>query len=247
MTHTYTACKGLKKVTLPSTLTSIGRSFDNCPNIEIINCYAETPPTIVVNTFTDNYNDCIVYVPRNSVEVYKNANIWKNFKYIFALDNGQETKQCATPIISYNDGTLAFTCSTDDVEYHYSISDADVVSNAYSKDGVIELAAAYNISVYATATGYETSETSTATLYWLNGNETTSNMNSEPRRGIIVSSNDGIVYIKGLASNEEVRFYTVNGVHITTLRSTDGTVSLSTNEPIVITKIGKDTIKIKVL
>ena len=51
-----------------------------------------------------------------------------------------------------------FTSETAGAEYHYTITDADKASDAYSKDGKVTLSAAYHISVYATADGYSASD-----------------------------------------------------------------------------------------
>jgi len=49
------------------------------------------------------------------------------------------------------------------VEYVYEIKDTDI-KKGY--DAKVSLSATYNISVYATKTGYENSDVATATLVW---------------------------------------------------------------------------------
>lgn len=63
----------------------------------------------------------------------------------------QKPDQCAVPTISYADGKLTFASSTPNAEYHYTITDSDIASDAYCQDGIVKPYAAYNISVYATA------------------------------------------------------------------------------------------------
>lgn len=123
-------------------------------------------------------------------------------------------KQWAVPFVSYADGKLTFTPNA---EYHYTITDTDMASDTYSKDGIVKLSAAYNISAYATADGYKASDKATATLYWIEANlqNNTTNINQTATRGIIATSNDGIVTLSGLNNSEIVRFYTVDGKQIT--------------------------------
>ena len=62
------------------------------------------------------------------------------------------------PSISYASGELKFASETAGAEYHYTITDADKASDAYSKDGKVTLSVAYKISVYATADGHTASD-----------------------------------------------------------------------------------------
>ena len=117
----------------------------------------------------------IIKVPTEYLQDYKNA-FGSSYKYVYAWnpsESGDDTKpvtQCATPSISYASGELKFASETAGAEYHYTITDADMASDAYSKDGKVTLSAAYNISVYATADGYKASDKAEATLYWINAN-----------------------------------------------------------------------------
>ena len=194
---------------------------------------------------------CIFYVPKAYYQNYKDA-LGSKYSYIYPSkdeESGeQKPDQCAVPTISYADGKLTFACSTPNAEYHYTITDTDMASDTYSKDGIVKLSAAYNISVYATADGYKASDKATATLYWIEANlqNYTTNINQTATRGIIATSNDGIVTLSGLNNSEIVRFYTVDGKQIGTAKAINGTASQAVSESIVIAKIGNQTIKIAV-
>ena len=195
---------------------------------------------------------CIIYVPKAYLQDYKDA-LGNEYPYIYVLNDSesgeQKPEQCAVPTISYADGKLTFASSTPNAEYHYTIADTDMASDAYSQDGLVKLSAAYNISAYATADGYKASDKATATLYWVEANlqNNTTNINqAATTRGIIVTSNDGIVTLSGLNNSEIVRFYTVDGKQIGTAKAINGTASQAVSESIVITKIGNQTIKIAV-
>ena len=69
----------LQKLTLPSTVTSIGgNAFGNNNNLQSIICNAVTPPTLGENAFNIEITPSIK-VPLASIAAYKQANGWKNF------------------------------------------------------------------------------------------------------------------------------------------------------------------------
>ena len=137
---------------------------------------------------------CDIKVPVEYLQDYKDA-FDPDYKYISAWnpnesgDDDKPVTPCATPSVSYESGKLKFSCETVGAEYHYTISDTDIASDAYSKDGNVSLSAAYDISVYATADGYSASEKTKATLYWVNANlENTTNINQARTRGVVASA-----------------------------------------------------------
>lgn len=190
-----------------------------------------------------------LYVP--DVEGYKNANGWKNFKYIKKITSGGDDKpaeQCAKPTIGYADGQLKFSDTTTGAQYHYTLSCSDVQSDKLNEDGKVDLAACYDISVYATADGYKASDKAAAKLYWVkaDGNLTTDNINTAKMRGVVVAADGGIVTVSGLNAGEKVEFYSVDGKLIGAQRANSGTVSIATSEPVVICKMGGASIKMLV-
>ena len=195
---------------------------------------------------------CIIYVPKAYYQNYKDE-LSSRYSYIYISkdsESGEEkpNEQCAVPFISYADGKLTFASSTPNAEYHYTIADTDMASDAYSQDGIVKLSAAYNISAYATADGYKASDKATATLYWVEANlqNNPTNINQTATRGIIVTSNDGIVTLSGLNNDETVRFYTVDGKQLGAAKAVNGAASQAVSESIVIAKMGNQTIKIAV-
>ena len=66
--------------------------------------------------------------------------------------------------------------------------------------------------MYANADGFLPSESSEASLHWLNADmETTTGLNTAKTRGIMVSTHDGTVSISGLGNGETVKFYSADG------------------------------------
>ena len=243
-------CSSLTSITIPSSVTSLGSNcFYSCSKLEKATFQGKLPQNTI---YCGLQSTCIFYVPKAYYQNYKDE-LGSKYSYIYPSkddESGEDkpNEQCAVPTISYADGKLTFACSTPNAEYHYTITDSDMASDAYSQDGVVKLSAAYNISAYATADGYEPSDMATATLYWIeaNLNNNTTNINQTATRGIIATSNDGIVTLSCLNNSEIVRFYTVDGKQIGTAKSINGIASQAVSESIVIAKIGNQTIKIAV-
>ena len=242
-------CSGLTSITIPSSVTSLGGDcFLGCLKLESVYFKGKY--------CRSNYADleipttCIIKVPTEYLQGYKDS-FGSDYKYIYAWNpdgSGDDTKpvtQCATPSVSYESGELKFASETAGAEYHYTITDADMASDAYSKEGKVTLSAAYNISVYATADGYKASDKAEATLYWINANlDTGTNINMVKTRGVVASAHDGIVTLSGLDNGEVVKFYAADGKYLGSSVAANGAASYAVNESLVIAKVGKDSIKI---
>lgn len=102
--ETFFDCDGLTSVTIPDSVTSIGNhAFYGCDNltnvtigksvssvgiyafyetsINYVTCLSETPPSLNSLAFS-YYENVTLYVPESSIEAYRNASIWSNFKII---------------------------------------------------------------------------------------------------------------------------------------------------------------------
>lgn len=79
-------CPMLNNITIKGQNVNIGDyAFWGCSAIQNFTLYATTPPNIYgrnVFSFYINYNNATLYVPYTSVNAYKTANEWKNFKNI---------------------------------------------------------------------------------------------------------------------------------------------------------------------
>ena len=245
----FSACTGLTSITIPSSVTSLGSScFALCNKLETVYFKGE----YCNSSYTDLYipTTSIIKVPTEYLQGYKNA-FGSSYKYIYAWnpsesgdDNGSVTP-CATPAISYASGELKFTSETAGAEYHYTITDADMASNAYNKEGKVSLSAAYKISVYATADGYTASDKAEATLYWINANlENGTNINQVRTRGVVASAHDGIISLSGLDDGEVVKFFAADGKYLGSTVAANGAASYAVSESLIVAKVGKDSIKI---
>ena len=82
----FSGCTGLEGIKLHKDIEVIEASaFNNCTGVYSIVCEAKNPPTINVNSFNgvakDNFT---LEVPEASVNLYKNASNWREFKRIAA-------------------------------------------------------------------------------------------------------------------------------------------------------------------
>ena len=182
--HVFEDCISLTSVTIPNSVTSIGNSafhncndltsvtigtgiysiyreaFSNCYELTDVFCYAENVPNTNSDAFQDSYiNDATLHVPVASINHYKSTSPWSGFGTIMGTDGSAPvTQKCATPTINYVNGKLSFSCETEDVEFVSEIKCADI-NKFYSKD--VSLTGKYTVTVYATKTGYDNSDTVT--------------------------------------------------------------------------------------
>ena len=248
--YCFEDCIGLTSITIPSSVTSLGTwCFDGCSSLESLYFKGKIPKLIGAAKIPTM---CIIYVPAEYLQDYKDA-LGSRFKYIYTWnpngsgDDDKPVTQCATPSVFYGAGKLKFSCATAGAKYHYTISDKDMATDALSEDGNVNLSAAYDISVYATADGYKTSEKAKATLYWVNANlENATNINQTRTRGVVASAHDGIVSISGLDNGEVVKFYAADGKLIGSTSAVDGSASCAVSETMVIAKFGDNAIKVAV-
>ena len=248
--YCFSGCSNLTSITIPSSVTFLGDDcFSGCSGLETV-YFKGNVPTFYYNSKPDIPTTTIIKVPTEYLQDYKDA-LGSSYKYIYGWNpdgTGDDTKPvtpCAAPSISYASGELKFTCETAGAEYHYTITDADMASNAYNKEGKVTLSAAYNISVYATADGHTASDKAEATLYWIKANlDNGTNINQVRTRGVVASAHDGIISLSGLDDGEVVKFFAADGKYLGSTVAANGAASYAVSESLVIAKVGKDSIKI---
>ena len=87
----FLQCNDLTEVNIGSGVTQIGYgAFAGDAQLTSVTSNAVTPPAFVIDDnwseFNSNvYDQATLYVPKNSVSGYRNAEIWKNFSNIKAI------------------------------------------------------------------------------------------------------------------------------------------------------------------
>lgn len=76
---TFLECSSLTSISIPKDVTVIGgMAFQGCTSLIELYCYALTPPDIGYDALK-RANKCKIYVPAESVDVYKVVNGWKEY------------------------------------------------------------------------------------------------------------------------------------------------------------------------
>ena len=86
----FTNCTNLSKVLIPSSVQTIGSAaFAYCTSLKEVTCLAPIPPTcgeLVLNDYEMFYgvdvSNVLLYVPVESIDLYKKAEYWKDFKIV---------------------------------------------------------------------------------------------------------------------------------------------------------------------
>ena len=266
----FRGCSGLTSIVIPNSVTSIGseafydctsletatigsgvqyiyaEAFAKCSNLTDVYCLATTVPTTNTTAFNESYPEyTTLHVPAEAINSYKTTAPWSSFGTIMAIDD-VEAPVCATPVISYSNGKLLFECETEGAEFVTEITSSDF-NKFYSNS--IGLSATYSISVYATATGCENSETVNATLCWIECDcdaDDTGIINI-PAKAALVTSNGGVLSISCQLDGAEVAVYTTDGVLIATTAIENGAATVTTGlskGDIAIVRIGNKSIKV---
>ena len=87
-------CWNLTSITIPASVTTIeSDAFWYCPDVTSVTCLAKVPPVAADDSFgrigSNSNVDCInkpLYVPMQSVEAYRNADVWKHFRSITGIE-----------------------------------------------------------------------------------------------------------------------------------------------------------------
>ena len=123
-------CTNLSKILLPPALQTIGcGAFANCTSLKEVTCLATVPPTreeMLPNAPTDeifygvDVANIPLYVPTESIELYKNADQWKDFGQILPIDDFNKSLVGEWKCIGKEDITV-------------SISDSIICNNIFNQ------------------------------------------------------------------------------------------------------------------
>ena len=88
----FAYCTGLTSVTIPNSVTSIGdRAFAYCSGLTSVYNFSPAPQVLESNVFTGvDISNCILYVPQESINFYKVALVWRDFKNILPVESSDQ-------------------------------------------------------------------------------------------------------------------------------------------------------------
>ena len=256
-TGAFRGCSGLTSITIPNSVTSIGDEAFNGIELSIVISQIENPSKITgkssnMRTFSNStFYSATLYVPKGTIDKYKATEGWKDFAYIEEGDgsgSGQSTQRCEKPTISYSKGKLTFNCATSGATCKYTINDTDIKSGSGNE---VKLGVTYNISVYATKSGYDDSETATATLCWIDVDPKTegivNGVASVRSYGVMIQASEGLFNISGLEVGTPISVYNTAGQMVGSAKASSETTIVNTtlrNGEIGIVKIGDKPVKV---
>ena len=252
----FYGCSNLTSVTIPYSVTSIGSGAFAGWNLPVVISLIENPFKITgktpdYRTFSQNtFNNATLYVPEGTIDKYKATDGWKDFLFIEEGTGGGGTtpEKCAKPTISYNKGKLTYHCETEGATCQYNITDNDIKAGSGNE---VQLAVTYNISVYATKSGYDNSETATATLCWIDVEPKTEGITDGvaqvPSKAILIQSEGRILKVEGIDDGTQVSVYTPDGKQAGSAVCRNGAALVGTSIQsgnTAIVKIGEKSVKV---
>ena len=221
-----------------------GQSADMKESSESRSCQLERGATIPLKlhaVFADQDFGSYSAIVNVSCEDYS-----RTFQITFTNENPNKPV-CPTPVIDYLEGKLMFSCDVEGApEFHVNITNPDV--NAHIVEHELELERSYTIEVYATADGYQASETSKLILCWVDAkvSDSVEGIISEKGIPLKIRMNDGLVTISGVENNTLVSAYSLDGILLDSITSESETVTLTIpalTETIVL-KVGESSVKV---
>ena len=255
--NAFQYCSGLTSVTIGSGVTSLGYAAFNGVDIPTVISLIENPFKITgktsdYRTFSQNtFNNATLYVPKGTIDKYKATDGWKDFLFIEEGTGGGDTpttQKCEKPTISYENGKLTFSSATEGAVCQYSITDTDIKAGSGNE---VQLGVTYTISVYAAKSGYENSETATATLCWIDAAPKTEGITNGvaqiAARPVLVKTDNGFITVEGVEDRTYVSVYTTDGKQVGSTISHNNIATIATSiQPgsIAIVKVGDKAIKV---
>lgn len=106
MASAFYECENLTEVEFGEEVKFLGiNAFYGCRQMKAIMCYAWNPPICGENTFGEiNKETCKLYVPDGTLELYRNADVWKDFVNILEISSlgVEDLVEDDTPIEYYD-------------------------------------------------------------------------------------------------------------------------------------------------
>ena len=129
--NAFAGISSLKKVSIGESVKTIGeQAFYNCVNLETIFNYRPTPTNTYSNAFdgVDKF-ECVLYVLPSSIDMYKNASVWRDFYYTYAIGAEETTVTTNDVTVEPQSNAATVTWPTSENAASYTIQ--------ITKDGVV--------------------------------------------------------------------------------------------------------------
>ena len=187
--NAFAGISTLKKVTIGESVKTIyDRAFYNCVNLETIFNYRPTPANAYSTAFdgVDKF-ECILYVLPNSIDMYKNASVWRDFYYTYAIGAEEATVTTNEVMVEPQDNAATLTWPTSNEAFSYTIE--------ITKDGVVFCRLTFNangqLTGIAFAPGRGGQSMAPAAVMTANGLQfTVTGLDSNTQYGYNVTAND---------------------------------------------------------
>ena len=121
--NAFAGISSLKKVTIGESVKTIGdQAFYNCVNLETIFNYRPTPTNAYSTAFdgVDKF-ECVLYVLSNSINMYKNASVWRDFYYTYAIGAEEATVTTNDVTVEPQDNAVTLIWPTNNNAATYTI------------------------------------------------------------------------------------------------------------------------------
>lgn len=90
---------GIEEIILPASLKTIGRgAFADCSKLRTVYCMAKTPPELLDGAVFANTALEVVYVPKESIYLYRGAKWWSQFKCLPAYSANESATITRSPV-----------------------------------------------------------------------------------------------------------------------------------------------------
>lgn len=138
----------ISKLMLPASLKTIGwGALSGCVNLQEITCYAIIPPYVEPEALTGVSDNCVLYVPAESVDLYANAEVWNRFTILPIVSDVRALelnlpevcsdgryKNMVIELVNQKSGQRYRYVVTDRINYIFSNLIKGTIYNAYLKN-----------------------------------------------------------------------------------------------------------------
>lgn len=135
--YAFAGCTSLINISIPPKIKKIGwLAFEDCDKLKSVIIYAGSVPSTDKDAFKNTpISKAVLYVPSTSIEAYKSATPWKDFKYVIAI--GSEPPVDKYKLVYKVDGSIY---KSYDVEFGAKITpEAPPVKEGYTFSGWSEI------------------------------------------------------------------------------------------------------------